>query len=261
MNESLYFEEYGQSGSPVLIFLHGLLGSSRNWRSIGKALSARYHVYALDLPEHGDSPHAEQTSLVQMAGQVSDWLAQNISGQYILCGHSLGGKVAMLHACTHPHDLLGLVVVDIAPRDYPPEHHLPTLDALLSLELSTLPSRKQADEALAEKIPNWAFRQFLLTNLKETDGAWQWRANLSALRQSIAQLSCNPLQTGDHYDGPCLFVRGGKSGYLRSEHFSLVTQAFPRADIVTLPEAGHDVHVEDKPGFLLHLSGFLAGLS
>jgi len=48
---------------------------------------------------------------------------------------------------------------------------------------------------------------------------------------------------------------------LRSEHFSLVTQAFPRADIVTLPEAGHDVHVEDKPGFLQHLSGFLAGLS
>jgi esterase len=73
-------------------------------------------------------------------------------------------------------------------------------------------------------------------------------------------LSCNPLQTGDHYDGPCLFVRGGKSGYLRSEHFSLVTQAFHRADIVTLPGAGHDVHVEDKPGFLFHLEEFLEGV-
>ena len=170
MNEPLYFEEYGQPGSPVIVFLHGLLGSSRNWRSIGKALSARFHVYALDLPEHGESPHTQQTSLVRMAGQVGDWITQNIPGNYILCGHSLGGKVAMLHACTHPKNVLGLVVVDIAPRDYPPEHHLPTLDALLSLDLSSMSSRKQADEALAEKVPHWAFRQFLLTNLKENDG-------------------------------------------------------------------------------------------
>ena len=260
MNESLYFEEYGQPDSPVIIFLHGLLGSSRNWRSVGKALSANYHVYALDLPEHGDSPHAEETSLVRMSDQVSHWIAQNISGNYILCGHSLGGKLAMLHACSHPTNLLGLVVVDIAPRDYPPEHHLPTLDALLGLDLSSLSSRKQADDALAEKIPNWAFRQFLLTNLKEKEGAWQWRANLSTLHRSIAQLSCNPLQPGDHYDGPCLFLRGGKSGYLRSEHFPLVMDAFSRADIVTLPGVGHDVHVEDKPGFLLHLEEFLAGV-
>jgi esterase len=258
LNKPLYFEEYGQPGSPVIIFLHGLLGSSRNWRSIGKALSARYHVYALDLPEHGDSPHAEQTSLARMAAQVGDWITQNISEKYILCGHSLGGKVAMLHTCNHPQDLLGLVVVDIAPRDYPAEHHLPILDALLSLDLSSLSSRKQADEALAKKVTHWAFRQFLLTNLKENDGAWQWRANLTTLRQSIAQLSCNPLQPGDHYDGPCLFVRGGKSGYVRSEHFPSVTLAFPRAHIVTLPEAGHDVHVEDKLGFLLHLEEFLA---
>ena len=260
MNEPLYFEEYGQPGSPVIVFLHGLLGSSRNWRSIGKALSARYHVYALDLPEHGDSPHAEQTSLVQMAAQVGDWIAQNISEKYILCGHSLGGKVAMLHACSRSTNLMGLVVVDIAPRDYPPEHHLSTLDALLGLDLSSLSSRKQADEALSEKIPNWAFRQFLLTNLKENNGAWQWRANLTTLRQSIAHLSCNPLKPGDRFDGPSVFIRGGKSGYLRSEHFPLVTEAFPRADIVTLPEAGHDVHVEDKPGFLLHLEEFLDGV-
>jgi len=261
LNEPLYFEEFGQRGSPQIVFLHGLLGSSRNWRSIGKALSERYHVYAIDLPEHGNSPHAQETSLVKMAAQVGQWLVQNTSGKYTLCGHSLGGKVAMLHACNHPQDLQGLVVVDIAPRDYPPEHHLPTLDALLGLDLSSLLSRKQADEALTEKIPNWAFRQFLLTNLTEENGVWKWRANLSALRQSIAKLSCNPLQDGDRFEGESLFIRGGKSGYLRSEHFSLVLDAFPRADMVTLPEAGHDVHVEDKTGFLLHLEEFLGRLA
>lgn len=86
MNEPLYFEEFGQRGSPQIVFLHGLLGSSRNWRSIGKALSERYHVYALDLPEHGNSPHAQETSLVKMAGQVGQWLVRNTSGKYTLAG-------------------------------------------------------------------------------------------------------------------------------------------------------------------------------
>jgi len=261
LSQSLYFEEYGKPGSPVIVFLHGLMGSSRNWRSVAKALSEDYHVYALDLPEHGNSPHSEETSLPKMCQQVGGWLGRQIEGTYTLCGHSLGGKVAMLHACTKPQNLEGLVVVDIAPRDYPPEHHLPTLDALLALDHSSLSSRKQADEVLAEQIPNWAFRQFLLTNLIEDNGVWKWRANLAALHRSMPRLSSNPLGKEDRYTGKTLFLRGGKSGYLRREHFSLVYDAFPEAEIVTLPEAGHDVHVEDKVGFLAHLKNFLHGLS
>lgn len=261
MSKSLYFEEYGNPGNPVIVFLHGLLGSSRNWRSVAKALSDDYHVYALDLPEHGESLHSEETSLPKMCKQIGEWLDREISGKYTLCGHSLGGKVAMLHACTQPQNLEALVVVDIAPRDYPPEHHLPTLDALLGIDLSLLSSRKQADEVLAEQIPNWAFRQFLLTNLIEDDGVWKWRANLAALQLCMPWLSSNPLGKQDTYNGKTLFFRGGKSGYLRSEHFSLVYNAFPEAQIVTLPKAGHDVHVEDKVGFLDHLKKFLHSLS
>ncbi|MDG1356052.1 MAG: alpha/beta fold hydrolase [Opitutales bacterium] len=260
MSESLYFEEYGEPGNPVVIFLHGLLGSSRNWRSIAKTLSPNYHLYALDLPEHGASPHSTRTDLKIMSVQIGKWIEQNLSESYVLCGHSLGGKVAMAHACSNPDHLQGLVVVDIAPRDYPPEHHLPTLDALLGLELSGLESRKQADDSLIEKIPNWAFRQFLLTNLQQRAGVWQWRVNLGVLRASMMELSQNPLVRRDSYSGPTLFLRGGKSGYLRSEHFTLVTGFFPGAKIVTLPDAGHDLHVEDKDGFLRNLNSFLENL-
>lgn len=257
MNDGLYFEEYGQSGHPEIIFLHGLLGSSRNWRSVAKALSGKYKIYALDLPEHGSSPHSSATSLSNMSQMVGDWIVRHLEGDYILCGHSLGGKVAMAHACQYPHGLKGLVVGDIAPRDYPPEHHLPTLEALLGLNLSSIKSRKQADDELSKKITNWAFRQFLLTNLQEKFGAWYWRINLSTLHASMPELSRNPLSPEDSYKGPALFIRGGKSGYLRSEHFPLVLQSFPVAKIVTLPDAGHDVHVEDKAGFLIQIQHFL----
>ena len=112
--------------------------------------------------------------------------------EFIICGHSLGGKVAMRMACDHTDSINKLVVVDIAPRDYPAEHHVPTLDALIGLDLRLLSSRKEADLALTEKIPNWAFRQFLLTNLEQKEGQFSWLPNLDTLRSSIASLSSNP---------------------------------------------------------------------
>ena len=227
---------------------------------MAKALSNRYHIFALDLPEHGRSFHSDTTDLFTMNQCVSQWIDDRLLKDYILCGHSLGGKVAMAHACGPAHLMKALVVVDIAPRDYPAELHLPTLDSLLGLDLKTLRSRKHADEALKEKISNWAFRQFLLTNLDGEPGSWRWHANLSTLYQSMHQLSRSPLSNGDEYDGPVLFFRGGKSGYLRSEHFPLVMQSFPNAKMVTLPHAGHDVHVEDRSGFLMHLEEFLTGI-
>ena len=227
---------------------------------MAKALADQYHIFALDLPEHGNSPHRPSTSLTEMNDQVTQWINHHLKEEYVLCGHSLGGKVAMAHACAQSKHMKGLVVVDIAPRDYPPEHHLPTLEAMLSLDLNNLESRKDADNKLSATIPNWAFRQFLLTNLKEDDGAWTWQSNLPVLRRSMPNLSQNPLSVNNSYIGPTLFVRGGKSGYLRSEHFSQIMDFFPAAKIETILEVGHDVHVEDRAGFLQHLTQFLPSM-
>ena len=201
MDGILHSEEFGTGGMPPLICLHGLLGSSRNWRSVAKDLASDFRVWALDLPNHGDSFHREDASVKAMAMDLLHWLDQQKLGSVTLCGHSLGGKVAMRFACDHPKRIQKLVIADIAPRDYPPEHHVPTLEALLSLDLSGLNSRKEADEALASQVPNWAFRQFLLTNLTERDGCFHWKANLSALRASIDGLSSNPLQAEETFEG------------------------------------------------------------
>ena len=159
----------------------------------------------------------------------------------------------------HPERVEKLIVVDIAPRDYPPEHHALTLDAMLGLDLAKLGSKKEADDALSKTIPNWAFRQFLLTNLGENDSGFAWKPNLRALRNSIAELSVNPLDETERYDGPALFVCGGKSGYVRSEHFPSIKKHFPQSQITVLAEAGHDAHVEDREGFVQALRSFLAG--
>ena len=256
MSFELHCEERGKAGTPVIVFLHGLLGSSRNWRSVTKLLSEDYSTLSFDLPNHGKSFHQDGTSVQEMANAVFGTLAEMGISKFIICGHSLGGKVAMRMACDHPGSIEKLIVVDIAPRDYPSEHHIPTLEALMELDLGKMSSRKEADLALSEKIPNWAFRQFLLTNLTQKEGKFFWSANLNTLRSSIASLSSNPLKD-EQFLGSALFICGGKSGYVRSEHHVQIKQFFPNVEIKTLVEAGHDVHVEDREGFLTLLQSFL----
>ena len=160
-------------------------------------------------------------------------------------------------ACDFPKAVDQLIVVDIAPRTYPAEHHLPTLTALLDLELSKIESRKEADHALTEKIPNWAFRQFLLTNLETETVGFRWKPNLKALRQSIHELSRNPMRDNDQFTGSSLFVRGEKSGYLRTEHIPEAKKYFPNSQFTMLPGVGHNLHVEDRGGFLKAIDEFI----
>jgi esterase len=256
MSNELHCEEKGNCNNPSLVLLHGLLGSSRNWRSVAKVLSQEYHTLCFDLPNHGKSFHQQSTSVKEMADAVLLRLREMGICKFVICGHSLGGKVAMRIACDQPNSIEKLIVVDIAPRDYPPDHHIPTLEALLELNLDQLSSRKEADLALTDKIPNWAFRQFLLTNLEQKEGQFSWLPKLDTLMSSIASLSSNPLKE-EQYQGDVLFICGGKSGYVRSEHHDQIKQFFPNADIKTLVKAGHDVHVEDREGFLTFLQSFL----
>ena len=52
----------------------------------------------------------------------------------------------------------------------------------------------------------------------------------------------------------------GESQIFEDEHFPLIEEKFPLAKIVTIPEAGHDVHVEDRTGFVQKLTQFLVSI-
>ena len=73
----LYFERWGDTGPPVLI-LHGLFGSSRNWRSVSKRLAEKCRVYAVDQRNHGKSTHANEFDYSALADDVLERLPKNI---------------------------------------------------------------------------------------------------------------------------------------------------------------------------------------
>jgi esterase len=115
----LSFRALGGNGAPVVI-LHGLFGSSQNWVGMGRKLSSLGAVFALDLRNHGESPHAPSHTLADCVEDLVDWAGARRLQPLRLIGHSMGGLVAMAFALAHPELATGVAAIDIAPRPYPP---------------------------------------------------------------------------------------------------------------------------------------------
>ena len=246
----LIVRELGGSGAPLVV-LHGLLGSSRNWQSAGVALAERGHrVLAPDLRNHGSSPWADDCSYLALAGDVIAMLDGLALGPVHLVGHSMGGKAAMRLVMDRPDLVSRLTVVDIAPRAYSDRVRV-EFGAMNALDLSAVTSRKDAEAKLAAQVPEWGMRQFILTNLaQDAEGRWRWTVNREALTHSLPEILGSPLAAGEIWNGPTRFLRGGKSNYIRDEDVAAIRAHFPQADVMTLPESGHNPHFEARAGFV-----------
>lgn len=240
---TLAYIESGE-GEHCIVLLHGLFGQVRNLGALARALSARYRVISIDLPGHGDSPHANRYTHATMAESVHRTLVALQLQHYMLLGHSLGGKVAMRLALAYPDAVRRLMVLDIAPVQYEPRHEQ-VFNALLQVEPEKLRSRSEADEVLARSLPEPAMRQFLLQNLRRSDNGYAWKCDLEGLRGSYAALSAAvEAGNGNPYARPALFLGGGRSDYLLPEHEPLLHALFPAARLEFLPNAGHWLHAE-----------------
>jgi len=247
---TLAVRELGGQGAPLVV-LHGLLGSSRNWQSAGVALAARGHrVIAPDLRNHGVSPWDDDCGYPALAGDVAACLERLALGPVHLVGHSMGGKAAMRLAMDRPDLVARLTIVDIAPRAYGDRVRV-EFAAMNALDLAAVTSRKDAETKLAPLVPEWGMRQFILTNLgQDAEGRWRWTVNRAALTAAIPEILGDPLGAGEVFAGATRFIRGGKSDYIRDDDREAIQGHFPLAEIITLPESGHNPHFDARAGFV-----------
>ena len=238
--------------------LHGLLGSMDNWRGQAQKLSSHFNVITPDLRNHGHSPHLAGMRYKDMAEDVLA-LADDLGiSSFDLLGHSMGGKVAMNLALNHPERLNKLIIVDIAPKSYP-LWHLPIFNALLSLPVNEIKSRKEANDLLVDSIESPVERAFLLKNLK-TNGSdgYEWRCDLAEITRTYLNVANFNSAEGVTFDKPTLFIKGGKSPYLDPiEDAEMISKLFPQSSIVTIDDAGHLPHIESAETFSAHINRFI----
>ena len=270
--ERLAARTVGEAG-PRVVFVHGLFGQGKNWTTIAKGLADRHRVTLLDLPNHGHSPWTDRVDYLDMADLVAAELAE-FGEPVTLVGHSMGGKVAMQLALRRPELLRALVVVDVAPVDYPEsggrtddldEESSPFADyiaAMRTIDLETLQTRDDADHALRGAVPSRMVRSFLLQSLqREGTHGWRWRLNLPALARDLGQLRGFPEPPpGATFEGPVLWVAGANSHYVLPRDRERMDALFPATRLVRIKNAGHWVHSEQPEVFLETMRRFLGAV-
>lgn len=250
----LNFQVQGE-GLPLIV-LHGFLGSLENWQSMSKRLAALYKVYSVDLRNHGRSPHSRTMNYPVMAQDVREFIDGQGLAPPMLMGHSMGGKVAMQLATQHPDEIENLIVVDIAPRAYPPAHR-PILTAMSAADLAGCKSFGAVGAVLAAAIPDPAVRQFVLKNLeRDASGGFRWRIGLAEISENYNNLTA-AIAPENRFEKPACFIRGELSDFIEQSDLAPIRKIFPKAEFHSIPRAGHWVHIANAGDFYTAASDFL----
>ena len=236
------------TGTPFVI-LHGFLGMSDNWKSLGKKFAAQgYQMHLIDQRNHGRSFHDSVFTYQAMAEDLLLYCEHHKLDQVVLLGHSMGGKTAMEFAVKNPERVSKLIIADIAPRHYD-EHHQDILSGLGVLDFSIINSRAKADTVLANHIKEPGVRLFLLKNLYWIEKKQlALRVNLPVVTKEVAQVG-KALAITAVFDKETLFVRGDNSGYITSLDEISIQKQFPKSQIKTILGAGHWLHAENPQQF------------
>ncbi len=105
------------SGSPPIVFIHGMGSSTATWDACMALLQERHEVVAIDLLGHGQSPVPDDPDLYTRDAALIDIdeVLASLPEPAVLVGHSLGGYLALAHAATRPGATTAIVVLNTGP--------------------------------------------------------------------------------------------------------------------------------------------------
>ena len=244
------------SGKPLLI-LHGFLGMLDNWKSLANQYAHEgFEVHSIDLRNHGRSFHSNEFTYAAMAQDILRYITHYKCQNVSIIGHSMGGKVAMTFAVSHPEMLEKLVIADIGPKYYPP-HHQSILNGLAAVDFAKHLDRESIEHVLLAHVRIPSVVQFLMKSLyRESPDRFNYRFNLPVFLEAYENIG-EALPTNAYYDGSVLFLRGGVSNYILDEDWPDILRQFPKGELVTIPKVGHWLHAERPDLFSAYSLSYL----
>ncbi|CAK7270005.1 hypothetical protein SEPCBS57363_003886 [Sporothrix epigloea] len=250
-----------------ILFLHGLFGSKKNNRTMSKMLAQDLGrtVYALDLRNHGDSPHSPHHDYSVMADDVTSFIEQHGLSDPSIVGHSMGAKTAMVIALKSPDLVRDIVAVDNAPIDAALLSNFGKyVRGMKEIDHANVNRQSEADKILQPYEKSLTIRHFLMGNMHRVRTAHgehvlQFRIPLDTLGKALDKLGDFPYKDPDvvRFEKPTLIVRGTKSHYVPDEALPIIGQFFPKFEVVDI-EAGHWLISENPQAFREAVVRFLA---
>ncbi|OMJ17845.1 Abhydrolase domain-containing protein [Smittium culicis] len=249
------------SGPSPLLVLHGLFGSKKNWTSLAKRLNKELArpIIALDLRNHGDSPHISPHDYFSMSKDLLAYLDNERISNPVVIGHSMGGKVAMTASLLEPQAFSSVIIEDISPLEYNVEASMSKyIVALQEIVDSNVTSLKEADQIMQKFESEMPVRQFVLTNLyyNKDEKAYRSKIPLHILGNSLMNLSDWVIGNNRTFTKPSLLIGGSRSNYITPDGISAFKNYYTNSQIEFL-DAGHWVHSEKPEEFVKLVVSFI----
>lgn len=249
-------------------FLHGILGSAKNWRTFARRFVEAHPawvVHLVDLRNHGSSPHAlGENTLIDCAGDLVDLARRLGVSPEAVCGHSFGGKVALQYAAIAETPPRHVWVLDSNPGAAGTEPHrisgghvLRVIEHLASVD-QPLASRSALAEQLASAGFSASLAAWMTTNLRPTSSGYVWRFSLQGACEMLEDYArCDFFEEleGGRIPGRVTVVRAESTHWPDHDLNRLRGIESRHADrfrYQVLPRSGHWVHV-DNPGGVLEI--------
>jgi pimeloyl-ACP methyl ester carboxylesterase len=104
----------GSSGSPTVVYLHGLGGDGSDVESINTLLAGQARVCTYDRVNVGrsDRVNGRHTGADSVRDLHALLEAAGVQGPYLMVGFSFGGLLAIMYAATYPDQVMGMVSLD-----------------------------------------------------------------------------------------------------------------------------------------------------
>lgn len=253
MSALLNYKLEGEGHTVVLI--HGLFGNLDNLGLLARDLKIDHQVLSIDLRNHGQSFHSDEHDYALMANDVKQLLQSLNIDKSIVIGHSMGGKVAMKLADIAPERVSKLVVLDMSPVKYTKRKHDAVIAGLDSVLENKPASRSEVMDLLAQHIDEDGVRQFLGKSLTKQEDHMTWRFNVPSIKQNYWNII--GWETIQPSDVPTLFIKGGNSDYLTSEHQPQIQAQFKHAKAHVIANTGHWLHAEKPTEVLRAIRKFI----
>jgi 3-oxoadipate enol-lactonase len=248
---SLFFEEAGTGGSPVLL-LHELGGSSESWREVISPLATDRRAIAIDLRCAGRSEKPLGTfTLADVANDLDAFLAAlGVTGPVDVIGAALGSLVGALLAIRHSERVRRLLMCAVAPDMAGPTR---TYVSERTAKVRIVGMRGVAEASLANSFPathptrRAAYRAIYLGN----DPAAYAELSLALARLEMTAADWGAIRA------PVLVASGAHDFLWPPGIGRQVADLIPGAQFVTMEDAGHFPHLQ-APETLIGLArGFL----
>jgi pimeloyl-ACP methyl ester carboxylesterase len=160
-------------GNKTIVFIHYFGGSAESWRWVIDILAKDYTCLAFNLPGFGQTQISNDPSVEYYADFIKEELEKLNISQYILIGHSMGGKIAVELATQDEHKQIHQLIL-LGPSP-------PTIESMPKAEKTRMlkhPNEDVAKETVQKIIVNpLSAEQYALavnTQLIIDQKVWQW---------------------------------------------------------------------------------------